>query len=71
MEMVSAVKMRRAQEHVLASRPYSDRMRVLLGHLATHQPPTRQYLNCLLNGAKQAQLPDAYIETLQRIETLR
>jgi F-type H+-transporting ATPase subunit gamma len=38
MEMVSAVKMRRAQEQVLASRPYSERLKVLLGHLATHQP---------------------------------
>ncbi|MBN2505343.1 MAG: gamma-glutamylcyclotransferase [Verrucomicrobia bacterium] len=44
---------------------------VVCRKLATHQPPTRQYLNWLLNGARQARLPDAYIETLQRIETLR
>ena len=31
--------------------------------LPTHQPPTRQYLNYLLNGAKHARLPDGDIET--------
>ena len=39
MEMVSAVKMRRAQENVIAGRPYSGKMAMLLGHLALHQPP--------------------------------
>ncbi len=34
MEMVAASKMRRAQSMVLASRPYSDKMSELLGHLA-------------------------------------
>lgn len=34
MEMVAASKMRRAQERMAASRPYSDRMRDLLGHIA-------------------------------------
>ncbi len=38
MEMVSAVKMRRAQAAVLASRPYSERMGLLLASLAAHQP---------------------------------
>lgn len=36
MEMVSAVKMRRAQTAVLASRPYSERMAGLIGALAAH-----------------------------------
>ncbi|MBI2954573.1 MAG: ATP synthase F1 subunit gamma [Chloroflexi bacterium] len=34
MEMVAASKMRRAQSMVLASRPYSEKMDELLGHLA-------------------------------------
>ncbi|MHB8993267.1 MAG: F0F1 ATP synthase subunit gamma, partial [Chloroflexota bacterium] len=34
MEMVSASKMRRAQGHVLASRPYSDRLQKLIADLA-------------------------------------
>lgn len=34
MEMVAASKMRRAQERMAASRPYSNRMRDLLGHIA-------------------------------------
>jgi F-type H+-transporting ATPase subunit gamma len=36
MEMVSAVKMRRAQAATLASRPYSERMARLVGVLAAH-----------------------------------
>jgi cation transport regulator ChaC len=42
---------------------------VVCRKLLVHQPPTRQYLNYLLNGAKQARLPDDYSETLQRTET--
>jgi F-type H+-transporting ATPase subunit gamma len=34
MEMVSASKMRRAQRNVLATRPYAERMRLLMSHLA-------------------------------------
>ena len=34
MEMVAAVKMRRAQQSVLAARPYADKMAELLSHLA-------------------------------------
>jgi len=34
MEMVAASKMRRAQDKMAASRPYADRMRALLGHIA-------------------------------------
>lgn len=36
MEMVSAVKMRRAQSAVLASRPYAEHMSELIGALAAH-----------------------------------
>ena len=35
MEMVSAAKMRRAQQRVVASRPYSDRLRDVIGDLAS------------------------------------
>lgn len=35
MEMVAASKMRRAQRNVLATRPYSDRMRDLIGELTS------------------------------------
>lgn len=34
MEMVAASKMRRAQQQVTASRPYSDRLRMMIGDLA-------------------------------------
>ena len=36
MELVAASKMRRAQERVLASRPYAEKMRDVLGDLAAH-----------------------------------
>lgn len=35
MEMVSASKMRRAQQHVQATRPYAERIRAMVGDLAT------------------------------------
>ena len=35
MEMVSAAKMRRAQQRVLASRPYSDRLQAVIADLAS------------------------------------
>lgn len=38
MEMVSAAKMRKAQTRVLASRPYSERLREIMADLATQQP---------------------------------
>ena len=34
MEMIAASKMRRAQERVLAGRPYADKLQSVLGHLA-------------------------------------
>jgi F-type H+-transporting ATPase subunit gamma len=37
MEMVSAAKMRRAQQRVLASRPYADRLRAVIADLAALQ----------------------------------
>jgi F-type H+-transporting ATPase subunit gamma len=38
MEMVAASKMRRAQERMKASRPYADKMRQVIGHLANAHP---------------------------------
>lgn len=37
MEMVAASKMRRAQERVTASRPYSERLRAFIGDLSSQQ----------------------------------
>ena len=43
MEMVAAVKMRRAQQAVLATRPYAEKMQALLSDLAAmpQEDPTR------------------------------
>jgi F-type H+-transporting ATPase subunit gamma len=38
MEMVAASKMRRTQEKMRRSRPYSDRIRAVIGHLANSNP---------------------------------
>ena len=42
MEMVSAVKMRRAQQRVTASRPYSEQLRKIMTDLSTLQPDPEQ-----------------------------
>jgi len=39
MEMVAASKMRKAQDRMAASRPYSQKMRVAIGHLTSANPP--------------------------------
>lgn len=45
MEMVAASKMRKAQERMAASRPYADKMRHVIGHLADASPDfTHPYL---------------------------
>ncbi len=38
MEMVAASKMRRSQERMAAARPYAERIRAVVGHLATAYP---------------------------------
>jgi len=38
MEMVAASKMRKAQERMAASRPYADKMRIVISHLAQAHP---------------------------------
>jgi len=46
MEMVAASKMRRAQERMVASRPYSQKMRQVIAHLAfAHTEYKHPYLN--------------------------
>jgi F-type H+-transporting ATPase subunit gamma len=42
MEMVSAAKMRKAQQRVTASRPYSEQLRQIMSDLATQQPDPEQ-----------------------------
>lgn len=45
MEMVAASKMRRAQERMVSARPYADKMRKVIGHLAHAHPEHRhQYM---------------------------
>ena len=41
MEMVAASKMRKAQDRMKASRPYADKMRNVIGHLANAHPEYR------------------------------
>jgi F-type H+-transporting ATPase subunit gamma len=41
MEMVAASKMRRTQERMRRSRPYSERIRAVIGHLANSSPEYR------------------------------
>ncbi|EQD54057.1 ATPase, F1 complex, gamma subunit, partial [mine drainage metagenome] len=41
MEMVAASKVRRVQTRMQASRPYVDRMRRVIGHLAVAHPEFR------------------------------
>jgi len=41
MEMVAASKMRRAQDRMAATRPYADKMRNVIGHLAHANPEHR------------------------------
>ncbi len=41
MEMVAASKMRKAQERMEATRPYAERMRAVIGHLANAHPEYR------------------------------
>ena len=41
MEMVAASKMRRAQERMRAARPYAEKIRQVIGHLAAAHPEYR------------------------------
>src|SRR5690606_36295065 len=41
MEMVAASKMRKAQDRMAASRPYAEKIRKVIGHLAQANPDYR------------------------------
>ncbi|WP_456412772.1 F0F1 ATP synthase subunit gamma [Thiolapillus sp.] len=41
MEMVAAAKMRKAQDRMQASRPYAEKMRTVIGHLALAHPQVK------------------------------
>lgn len=50
MQMVAASKMRKAQERMAASRPYADKMRDVINHLAHAKP---EYRHPYLTGARE------------------
>ena len=50
MEMVAASKMRKAQERMEASRPYSDKIAAVVGHLANAHP---EYKHSYLNAREE------------------
>lgn len=58
MEMVAASKMRRAQERMAATRPYADRMRDVIGHLAHANP---EYKHPYLTEASESAPAIGYI----------
>ena len=60
MEMVSAAKMRKAQQRVTASRPYSEQLRQIMSDLATQQPDPEQ----------MAQFPLLQTRPLRNIELI-
>jgi F-type H+-transporting ATPase subunit gamma len=60
MEMVSAAKMRKAQQRVTASRPYSEQLRQIMSDLATQQPDPEQ----------QAQFPLLQTRPVRTIELI-
>jgi F-type H+-transporting ATPase subunit gamma len=60
MEMVSAAKMRKAQQRVTASRPYSEQLRQIMSDLATQQPDPEQ----------QAQFPLLQTRPVRNVELI-
>ncbi|HEX2280423.1 MAG TPA: F0F1 ATP synthase subunit gamma [Thermomicrobiales bacterium] len=60
MEMVSAAKMRKAQQRVTASRPYSEQLRQIMSDLATQQPDPEQ----------QAQFPLLQVRPVRTVELI-
>jgi F-type H+-transporting ATPase subunit gamma len=60
MEMVSAAKMRKAQQRVTASRPYSEQLRQIMSDLATQQPDPEQ----------QAQFPLLQMRPVRNVELI-
>ena len=65
MQMVAASKMRRAQEQVLATRPYASKSWAVLHHLAS-QPAANQSLHPLLESRPQIRNIDIILVTSDR-----
>ena len=47
MEMVAASKMRKAQDRMESTRPYAEKMRQVIGHVALANPAAETYLSLL------------------------
>lgn len=56
MELVAASRMRRAQEHVIASRPYAEKMRSVLSDLSTYTASSGGALHPLLDHHEQGKV---------------
>src|SRR5687768_17215376 len=66
MEMVSAAKMRKAQQRVTASRPYSDQLRQIMSDLATQQPDPEQLAQFPLLQKRPVQNVELIVVTADR-----
>ena len=69
MEMVSAAKMRKAQQRVTASRPYSDQLRQIMSDLATQQPDPEQLAQFPLLQKRPVQNVELIVVTPDRVLT--
>jgi len=66
MEMVSAAKMRKAQQRVTASRPYSEQLRQIMSDLATQQPDPEQLAQFPLLQKRHVQTVELIVVTPDR-----
>ena len=66
MEMVSAAKMRKAQQRVTASRPYSEQLRQIMSDLATQQPDPEQLAQFPLLQKRPVRTVDLIVVTPDR-----
>jgi len=66
MEMVSAAKMRKAQQRVTASRPYSEQLRQIMSDLATQQPDPEQLAQFPLLQKRPVQTVELIVVTPDR-----
>jgi F-type H+-transporting ATPase subunit gamma len=66
MEMVSAAKMRKAQQRVTASRPYSEQLRQIMSDLATQQPDPEQLAQFPLLQTRPVQNVELIVVTPDR-----
>jgi F-type H+-transporting ATPase subunit gamma len=66
MEMVSAAKMRKAQQRVTASRPYSEQLRQIMSDLATQQPDPEQEAQFPLLQKRPVQTVELIVVTPDR-----